>query len=67
MWLYIFNTKQTHPDYDTWKSVSENLLFKEVIPTLPSKFPCGNFSHASADSESCRVMAVTGWVVFFYC
>lgn len=59
MWLCIFNTKQTQPDYDMWKSVSENLLIKEVIPTLPSKFPCGNFSHASADSE-CRVMAVTG-------
>lgn len=67
MWLYIFNVKQTHPDYDMWKSISENLLIKEVILTLPSEFPCVNFSRASANSESCCVMAVAASMVFFHC
>lgn len=41
---YIFNIKETHPNYDTWKTFSGGLFIKEVIPTLLSKFTGVNFS-----------------------
>lgn len=56
---YIFNIKETRPDYDTWKSFSGGLFIKDVIRTVPPKPTCVNFSGVSADCASCCITAVT--------